>query len=78
MTERVIAAMEHPLVDCIGHLTGRLLLRRGNRISSELQLERLIQQGIFSSLASEGDGTGLESGPFAAETEVPIALVSAS
>ena len=27
MTERVIAAMEHPLVDCIGHLTGRLLLR---------------------------------------------------
>jgi DNA polymerase (family 10) len=28
MTERVIAAMEHPLVDCIGHLTGRLILRR--------------------------------------------------
>jgi DNA polymerase (family X) len=28
MTDRVIAAMEHPLVDCIGHLTGRLLLRR--------------------------------------------------
>jgi DNA polymerase (family 10) len=28
MTERVIAAMEHPQVDCIGHLTGRLLLRR--------------------------------------------------
>jgi len=28
MTERVIAAMEHPYVDCIGHLTGRLLLRR--------------------------------------------------
>ena len=28
MTDRVIAAMENPLVDCIGHLTGRLLLRR--------------------------------------------------
>lgn len=28
MTERVIEAIEHPLVDCIGHLTGRLLLRR--------------------------------------------------
>jgi DNA polymerase (family X) len=28
MTDRVIAAMELPLVDCIGHLTGRLLLRR--------------------------------------------------
>ena len=28
MTERVVAAIEHPLVDCIGHLTGRMLLRR--------------------------------------------------
>jgi DNA polymerase (family 10) len=28
MTERVIEAIQHPLVDCIGHLTGRLLLRR--------------------------------------------------
>jgi DNA polymerase (family 10) len=28
MTERVLAAIDHPLVDCIGHLTGRLLLRR--------------------------------------------------
>jgi DNA polymerase (family 10) len=28
MTKRVIAAMEHPLVDCIGHLTGRLINRR--------------------------------------------------
>ncbi|MGZ5386388.1 MAG: DNA polymerase/3'-5' exonuclease PolX [Solirubrobacterales bacterium] len=28
MTDRIVAAIEHPLVDCIGHLTGRLLLRR--------------------------------------------------
>ncbi len=28
MTERVIAAVENPLVDCIGHLTGRLIGRR--------------------------------------------------
>jgi DNA polymerase (family X) len=28
MTRRIIEAIEHPLVDCIGHLTGRLLLRR--------------------------------------------------
>jgi DNA polymerase (family X) len=28
MTERVLTAMEHPYVDCIGHLTGRMLLRR--------------------------------------------------
>jgi DNA polymerase (family 10) len=28
MTDRIVAATEHPLIDCIGHLTGRLLLRR--------------------------------------------------
>jgi DNA polymerase (family 10) len=28
MTRRIIEAIEHPLIDCIGHLTGRLLLRR--------------------------------------------------
>jgi DNA polymerase (family 10) len=28
MTERVIAAIEHPLVDAIGHPTGRLIERR--------------------------------------------------
>ena len=28
MTERVLTAIEHPYVDCIGHLTGRLILRR--------------------------------------------------
>ena len=28
MTERMIAAIEHPLVDAIGHLTGRLIERR--------------------------------------------------
>jgi DNA polymerase (family 10) len=28
MTERVITAIENPLVDCIGHLTGRLIGRR--------------------------------------------------
>jgi DNA polymerase (family X) len=28
MTERVLAAIENPLVDCVGHLTGRLIGRR--------------------------------------------------
>ena len=28
MTERVVEAIENPLVDCIGHLTGRLIGRR--------------------------------------------------
>ncbi len=29
MTERILAAIDNPLVDCIGHLTGRLIGRRG-------------------------------------------------
>jgi DNA polymerase (family 10) len=29
MTERIITAIENPHVDCIGHLTGRLINRRG-------------------------------------------------
>ena len=28
MTERMMAAMDHPLVDAIGHPTGRKILRR--------------------------------------------------
>jgi len=28
MTDRVVAAIEHPYVDCIGHLTGRMILKR--------------------------------------------------
>jgi DNA polymerase (family 10) len=28
MTERVITAIEHPQVDCVGHLTGRLISKR--------------------------------------------------
>ena len=28
MTKRIVTAIEHPLVDCIGHLTGRLINRR--------------------------------------------------
>ena len=36
MTERVMAAIENPLVDCIGHLTGRLI---GKREPYEIDVE---------------------------------------
>jgi DNA polymerase (family X) len=38
MTERVLSAIEHPLVDCIGHLTGRLI---GRRDPYEIDVERV-------------------------------------
>ncbi len=42
-TERVLAAMEHPYVDCIGHPTGRKIGRRG---PVELDLERIVEKAL--------------------------------
>jgi len=50
MTERVVAAIEHPLVDCIGHLTGRLLLRRE---PYAIDIERVVE-------AAAANGTMIE------------------
>ena len=46
MTERIIAAIENPLVDCIGHLTGRLLLKR--------EPYDLVVEPIFEAAAANG------------------------
>ena len=40
MTERMVAAMEHPLVDVIGHPTGRLI---GRREPYALDIDRVIE-----------------------------------
>jgi DNA polymerase (family 10) len=40
MTDRIIAAMEHPLVDAIGHPTGRLI---GKREGYPLDVDRVIE-----------------------------------
>jgi DNA polymerase (family 10) len=50
MTERVLTAIEHPLVDCIGHLTGRMILRRR---PYEIDVERIAE-------AAAANGTMLE------------------
>jgi DNA polymerase (family 10) len=41
--ERVFAAMENPYVDCIGHLTGRKLNKRG---AVDLDVERVIEKAL--------------------------------
>jgi DNA polymerase (family 10) len=43
MTERIVNAIEHPLVDCIGHLSGRKIERRA---PYEFDLERVLQACI--------------------------------
>ena len=43
LTERVLAAMANPHVDCIGHLTGRKLNRRG---PADVDLERIVEAAL--------------------------------
>ncbi len=40
MTQRIVGAIEHPLVDCIGHLSGRKIERRA---PYEFDLEKVLQ-----------------------------------
>jgi DNA polymerase (family 10) len=49
-TERVIAAMENPHVDCIGHLTGRKINKRG---PMDVDLERVFAAGVATGTAVE-------------------------
>ena len=49
-TERVIAAMENPHVDCIGHLTGRKINRRG---PMDVDLERVFAAAVHTGTALE-------------------------
>src|SRR5207302_6297174 len=55
-TERVIAAMENPHVDVIGHLTGRKLSRREPmEIDIERVVEKAIETGTFLEINSQPD-----------------------
>jgi DNA polymerase (family 10) len=53
MSDRVIAAMEHPLLDCIGHLTGRLLLRRE---PYGVDIERIVEAAVRTGTMMEING----------------------
>jgi DNA polymerase (family X) len=75
MTERVIAAMEHPLVDCIGHLTGRLLLRREPYgVDIERIAEAAVRTGTMLEINGNPNRRDLNEGhaKLAAEAGVPI------
>jgi DNA polymerase (family 10) len=53
MTARVIEAIENPHVDCIGHLTGRLLLRRD---PYEIDVERVAEAAARTGTMLEING----------------------
>ncbi len=54
MTERMVAAVSNPFVDCLGHPTGRLLLRRQ---PYEVDIERVIEAGAAAGTFIEINGS---------------------
>ncbi len=53
MTERLLAAMEHPSVDCIGHLTGRQILTRE---PYDVDIERIVAKAVETNTMLEING----------------------
>jgi DNA polymerase (family 10) len=53
MTERIVTAIENPLVDCIGHLTGRLINRRE---PYDVDVERVAQAAARTGTMLEING----------------------
>jgi DNA polymerase (family 10) len=55
-TERILGAMDNPNVDCIGHLTGRRLLKRpGAPVDVERVIERAVETGTALEINSQPD-----------------------
>jgi DNA polymerase (family 10) len=55
-TERILGAMDNPHVDCIGHLTGRRLLKRdGAQVDVERVVERAAETGTALEINSQPD-----------------------
>jgi DNA polymerase (family 10) len=78
-TERVLAAMDNPRVDCIGHLTGRKITRRG---PMELDVERIFEHaaatGTFLEINSQPDRLDLRDVHARAAKEAGVKLVVSS
>ncbi len=78
-TERVLAAMENPHVDAIGHLTGRKIGKRG---AAEVDLDRVVARALETrtvlEIDSQPDRLDLRDSHarFAADAGVPIAVTS--
>jgi DNA polymerase (family X) len=55
-TERILAAIDHPHVDCIGHLTGRKLNKRpGADVDVERVVARAVETGTALEINSQPD-----------------------
>jgi DNA polymerase (family 10) len=78
-TERVLAALENPHVDCIGHLTARRITKRpGADIAVERVVEKALETGTFLEINSQPDRLDLRDthARLAGEAGVPIVVSS--
>jgi DNA polymerase (family 10) len=78
-TERVLGAMEHPHVHCIGHLTGRKIGRRaGAAIDVERVVEKALETRTCLEIDSQPDRLDIADtvARLAGEAGVPIAVTS--
>jgi DNA polymerase (family 10) len=75
-TGRVLAAMEHPFVDCIGHPTNRKIGRRAPApIDVERVIEKALETGTFLEINSQPDRLDLTDVHARAAREAGLKLV---
>jgi DNA polymerase (family X) len=79
VTDRVLAAMENPHVDCIGHPTGRKLNRRG---PADFDLERVVEKafetGTFLEINAQPDRLDLRDAHARLAGEAGVKIVISS
>jgi len=78
-TERVLEAMENPYVDCIGHLTGRRIGKRGPRdVDVERVIEKALETGVVLEINGQPDRLDLRDVNARAAKESGLKLVVSS
>jgi DNA polymerase (family X) len=76
LTKRLVAAMEHPHVDCIGHPTGRKINRReAYEVDFEALLDKAVETGTFLEINSQPDRLDLIDTHARAAAEAGVRIV---
>jgi len=79
ITERVLSAMDNPHVDCIGHLTGRKLNRRGPAdVDLERVVEKALETGTFLEINAQPDRLDLRDAHARMAGEAGVKIVISS
>src|SRR5579864_8288706 len=78
-TERVLEAIDNPYVDCIGHLTGRRIGKRGPRdIDVAAVIAKALEAGVFLEINGQPDRLDLRDVHARAAKEAGLKLVVSS